>query len=329
MTSTVIIFLVLVTSLAEGSVLQNGLRLNSLASHREFQNSRFSLRHKNRFPFERVLFGHVPKTGGTSMRSILQGLCGLRQQSLQVCYNTVECDSPVILTLAKEPHTKTFERKDATNQIVYGHGVTADFGARWGLKGAQVARVMMLRDPLVWVASRYEHGVRASTPGFAGVSFGNFVEGHMLETTIPEYMQYLMVDSGSADMTNVSSFMHHWQGARESANILLLRTENYEVSVMRLARFLGLSQTEVQRISVPRKNSAPTDYVVSLRRSQLIRLQTKCRPMYIAYDLAVEQERLAEHFDANQSTLGGPAVAFQNDVAHLTVRSAMFVEHED
>merc|ERR1719145_80387 len=106
-------------------------------------------------------------------------------------------------------------------------------------------------------------------------------------------MPYLMVDAGSADTTNFSSFMRNWQGARKSANILLLRTENYKVSVMRLARFLGLSQSEVQRISVPRKNSAPTDYVVSLRRSQLTRLQTSCRPMYMAYDLAVEQERLA------------------------------------
>jgi len=302
----------------------DGLNLNSFAEA-EAQNTYPSLHRTDRFPFQYVLFGHVPKTGGTSMREILQVLSGLRQQSVQVCYNSVACED---LELSELPNITTFTREDSTNQIVYGHGVQDDFATHWGLEGAHAARVIMIRDPVHLIASHYQHGVRYQTPGFHGVSFDDFVYGGMLEQVIFYYTHFVFADFGHADMANLTRFIHHLQGVRNSTNMLFLRTENYKTSVKRLAHFLGASPSEEQQLPLPTLNSASQEYRIELNESSFARLQAMCRPLHLVYDLAVEQEGQAESLDTEQRRLQAQEVRSQNEIARLTIRSPPFVEHE-
>jgi len=304
-----------------------GLKLDSLAEA-EAQTKDSSLLRSDRFPFQYVLFGHVPKTGGTSMRSILQTLSGSRHQSVQVCYNDVACSASVNGKLSTLPHITKFTRQDSTNQIVYGHGVQEDFATHWGLDGSHAARVIMMRDPIHLIASRYHHGVRAKTPGFHGVSFDDFVHGDMCENVILNYVHFVLADFGPADMAHLTSLINYLQGVRNSTNVLFLRTENYKASVNRLARFLGASPSEEQQLPLPTLNAASKEYELELKKSSFARLQTMCKPLQLVYDLAVEQEGQADSLDTAERALQASEVRIQNDIARLTIRSPTFVEEE-
>lgn len=308
----------------------DGLKLDSLAEA-EAHSKHTALRRSDRFPFQYVLFGHVPKTGGTSMREILQAFSGLRQQSVQVCYNTVACEDSVNGELSELPNITTFTRQDSTNQIVYGHGVKDDFATHWGLDETHAARVMMIRDPIHLIASHYQHGVRDRTPGVYGLSFEDFVNGGnggMLEQMIHGYAHFVFAEFGPADMANLTRFIHHLQGVRNSTNMLFLRAENYKASVRRLAHFLGVSPSEEQQLPLPTRNVAPQEYQIQLNKSSFARLQAMCRPLYLVYDLAVEQERQAESLDTEERGLQAQEVRFQNQIARLRIRSPTFVENE-
>jgi len=54
-----------------------------------------------------------------------------------------------------------------------------------------------------------------------------------------------------------------------------------------------------------------------------------CKPLYMVYDLAVEQESQAEGIDTLHRELQAPEVRIQNEIVRLTVRSPTFVEDED
>ena len=63
------------------------------------------------------------------MREILKTLSHLRSQKLEVCYNTVECESPFNKALAHDPDiaADALQDKCQKNQMMYGHGVTPNF----------------------------------------------------------------------------------------------------------------------------------------------------------------------------------------------------------
>merc|ERR1712032_378485 len=129
-----------------------------------------------------------------------------------------------------------------------------------------------------------------------------------------------MADFGRADMANLTRFTRHWNGVRGSANMLLLRTENYIGSVKRLAHFLGASPEEEKQMlgKIETRNSAPEDYEVSLRKSSLARLQDVCRPLYLVYDTALEQESQVTETDTKRGQ-GAPAQRIDGDIVHLRV----------
>merc|ERR1712032_1557840 len=156
-------------------------------------------------------------TGGTSLRDVLQEICRLRKQVLQICYGSNKCDREKAGAPKNDLGMIKFTTANATNQIVYGHTVDFGFAKRWGLQENQVARVMMVRDPFSMIAAHYQHQVRRDKSWLKGApSFDEYVveKRYKLDILVAGTMRYFMADFGPADTANLTRFIRHWNGAR-------------------------------------------------------------------------------------------------------------------
>jgi len=122
--------------------------------------------------FERVLWIHVPKCGGTSLATVAQTAAGQHSAKIAWCYqhsNEPDCAHPEhTLASSRNYQTHRFlnflpsssdwnpaaESLEHEPKMVYGHGVRYDVNKRWKLTGRAVY-VMMFRHPLDRVFSAF------------------------------------------------------------------------------------------------------------------------------------------------------------------------------
>eukprot|EP00040_Diaphanoeca_grandis_P026780 m.150469 g.150469 ORF g.150469 m.150469 type:complete len:397 (-) comp30728_c0_seq1:199-1389(-) len=122
--------------------------------------------------FQRVLWIHVPKCGGTSLASVAQIAAGQHNSKIAWCYqhsNEQDCAHPEHTLASAHPYQQfrfvdflpdseswdpASERLHAEPMMVYGHGVRYNVNARWKLQGKPLY-VMMFRHPLDRVFSAF------------------------------------------------------------------------------------------------------------------------------------------------------------------------------
>ncbi|MBU0577413.1 sulfotransferase family protein [Patescibacteria group bacterium] len=92
-----------------------------------------------------VLFEHFPKTGGTSIKIILEDFCKRHNISISFDYG--------------EEHKFTnFDPKNPT-KVIYGHKVNSEFSEYLPNNSAYI-HFTMLRHPFDWIISRYFYGTQ-------------------------------------------------------------------------------------------------------------------------------------------------------------------------
>merc|ERR1719317_1770923 len=99
------------------------------------------------------------------MMQILAELAWARNQNISECYMTHDCEtvSAGYLNATQFP----VDRCQA-NQIVGGHGLTADFATYWNIPSDRLRLITMVREPMARLLSNYKQRVGANVSGYEG-----------------------------------------------------------------------------------------------------------------------------------------------------------------
>lgn len=230
-----------------------------------------------RFPYSKILVSHVPKTGGTSLRNVIEQICRARGQALQVCYGRPSCDYEI-----HAMHWDNFVLFDplSENQVVYGHMVKADFPKYWSLDPTNIAQVRMLRDPCALMVSNHGHHCRSD--GWCD-TFEDFIRSGQMEERASAYLRYFI----EAPAINKPELLREQIHAAAHANrTLTLSTDLYAESVRRLVLFLGGSKHEADHFvsAIPTLNYHPQGVQnVSVEAFQM--MQRVLAPLDLLYSL--------------------------------------------
>lgn len=295
-----------------------------------------------RFPFELVLFPHLPKVGGSTMRGALRDLCRARGQKLQFCYNDIRCTDEnalaweeLALTANQSDHDPYYTPwglhnvSDAANQIVYGHGVRAGFERAWGLDNSTTrARIAVLREPVSLLLSAWAHQNRQSSYPNYNLTLDQWISAGKAEAFVDYYASFFLVDfeapdpwdprnpaafevsSGSPILTNNPAWRHQLADALDAPNILVLLQDDWEWSMDQLAHFLHLVPTERDRmLSILQGNvtNLAPGVDIHLRKDNFARLTKAVEPLQFIYN----RVRDLDSGKANTAAAQGQRKAFQ------------------
>jgi len=184
--------------------------------------------------YDEVYWYHFPKTGGTTMRSLLYRVCVREDFNLTAAYGlTDECSVPFSC------------HKGRGVRITYGHlrdGYVSPPSNR-------VLRVIMLREPVGWLASRAQHETRktgrsggslAAQAVAHGGKYFNFLRDDLRLQAMRWFNRLIKsVDDGSAarDMVDfLDTVERHFK-----EETLVLLTERFEDSLLLLTEAFGTS----------------------------------------------------------------------------------------
>jgi len=273
------------------------------------------------FPFELVLFPHLPKVGGTSMRGALVELCRARGQKLQVCYNDLRCTDKMANGNLTEHNVSVLRTNhfdyDAVmtwglnnvsfsdNQIVYGHGVRAGFERTWGLAQnfATHAHIAVLREPLplllsAWADQSRDHRFpnynltldqwisRGKAEAFVDYYLSFFVDIEVPDPWDPQRPAAFEPSNGVPILASTPHWKELLTAAVEAPNSLMLLQDNWESSLDRLAKFLHLIPVErdlMLHALGKAENSSPA-VEVCLQKDNLARLIKAAEPLQFLYN---------------------------------------------
>lgn len=289
----------------EGSLgfLQVDLKRTQVQQHKAL-----ALKTNVRFPFDIILFAHIPKTGGTAMRPALNALSQARGQQLQVCYNDLHCSAPVNDELTSIEGTTRFASHDPhpTSQIVFGHGLKAKFQHTWGLDNAHVAHIRVFREPVLLLLSAWHH--QAREPAWQNFNmtidewieqgkaeaFADFFLSYFVEMDVEDpWDQWMRADRPSSGI-QASNMNQYWKdkvdAAIGSGDSLVLKHGDWSKGMGRLRTFLNLTNSEHnalfkasqrQRNVDPRKTKL-SEYLV--KESNYHRLRKSTELLSYMYD---------------------------------------------
>lgn len=264
------------------------------------------------------------------MREALKALCNSRGQNLMVCYNNITCADPVIEELAASDgiipfNADSLQQMNVTgNQVVYGHGVQADFERHWLFGNAQSrARIAVLREPLSLLVSMWKHTSRAEVEHgvspYHNWSLNQWIEAGLAENFVDYYVRFFLdldkevpgfschalpphdahpplagtQTSGHACFVSSPNWKDRLRATVLDPNVLVLIQEDWDTSLNRLTSFLQLDPAEhnlIEGVLQHIENKAP-DVEVVLSEANLVRLQSVVEPLQFLY---MEVSKLAE-----------------------------------
>lgn len=203
--------------------------------------------------FQNISWYHFPKTGGTTMRSLLYKVSKLEGYNLTTVYGIPnECEMiPFSCHVGKAPY------------ISYGHERDPFTKSK-----GDTLRIMMIRDPLSWLISRMQHEVRKMKTSdlkmsAALIQFGpryfNFL-GDEIRVEVMRWFNFLVKPPGKGLTTPLDYYrLLEAIGQEFRERTLILTTEHYEQSLALLARVFDTPHFQpprTQEQSLPRINEA-------------------------------------------------------------------------
>lgn len=286
-----------------------------------------------RLPYPWNLVAHVPYTGGTTFRRVLEELAAMRSQNVQLCYKSPECEvrkEELQASIdAEEEHWMPFDNSQE-NQIVFGHGVTMDFAQKWGLPKASVATVVMVRDPILHMVSQYKHKRLAGEPGVA-TSFEEWiVSGQMVEAASFIMRFYVPDYDATLPKTEIRKRVESMMG---QISMLALPMEEYQESVRRLADFVLASPSEKERLvqsSLKPDGRRLDDFVFSMHKSAWSRFLDDIKPLQFVHDYAVSrvstENRTFVSVEAKRMKSRNPVISEEGDMVKVIVSGDVYGE---
>lgn len=274
---------------------------------------------KQRFPFDLVLWSHLPKTGGTTMRHALAQLCTNRGQKLQVCYPDLNCTGHSGLAFQYGPKPEmpgedgiilwrqnlVEEKPNLGDQIVYGHGVQAGFEHAW-VSGQALshARVFVLREPTSWLISTWSHQNRHDWMPNYNMSLDTWIQQGKAEAFVDFYASFFIdievpnpwetpsafqPSSGIPVLASRPDWRQLLADAVQNPNSLMMFQDSWNISLDRLGEFLQLTSSEHDHLSSAvsiTENKAPqrAPVEVSLKKDNRDRLAKAIEPLQYLYN---------------------------------------------